>query len=125
MNHELRKKQDELEEIRLEMKKLNPLLRDARYRASIADANYSQAKSEELLMMEIEEHSPEYIASKHKRNDNMRESRYRTKFADLRLTRNLANDEVEDLKSYQKQLESMQSNLQTQCNLEKEVDKLG
>ena len=83
-----------------------------------ANAEYENAKNVSLIGLFTEE-STQGV----KRTESVRQAIYRDLHKDLRLNRELKKNEVEATKTYINLLGLMQSNLQSQLNLEKESQK--
>mgnify|MGYP001558755047 CR=1 FL=1 len=120
MNIELKRKQDELEEIRqkmiIEAGRLYQVFRDS----AQANADYENAKNHTLIGLYSEESDSKGTI---KRTESIRQAIYRELHKDLRLARDLAKNEMEATRTYLNLLGMMQMNLQSQLRLESESEK--
>ena len=120
MTPELQAKQSELEEIRqkmiIEAERLYQVFRDS----AQANADYESAKNHTLISLYNQESDSKGTI---KRTESIRQAIYRELHKDLRLTRDLAKNEMEATKTYLNLLGMMQTNLQSSIKLDVESEK--
>jgi len=115
INHELKQKQEQLEEVRIKLATEADKIKQLFSHSAAANAAYESAKNGTLIGLYAEESEPGFVG---KRTEKIREAIYRQLHQGLRLDRDLMRNEVEATKSYIQLLGLMQSNLQSQIKLE-------